>query len=111
MSDHYPELLADLRTTLAASLLADGIDEDKARRVSHNAAETIRKAWGGQMIYIGKGYFFELSARDEDIWAKFTGHNHKQLCRDYEISLQWLYKIIKSKHAEDVKKRQIDIFG
>ena len=111
MSDHYPELLTDLRATIESSLLADGIDDIKARQFSHNATETIRKAWGGQMIYIGKGRFFELSARDEEIWGKFTGNNHKQLCHEYAISLQWLYKIIKFQSVEDIKKRQLDVFG
>ena len=110
MSDNYPELLADLLSTIAASLIADGIDAENAGRYSHTAAETIRKEWGGQMIYISKGQEFELSKRDQEIWDNFNGRNHRALCHDYDVSIQWLYKIIKYQHAAEVKRRQTDVF-
>lgn len=110
-NDHYPEILADLKAIVADSLTAAGIDPAKSNQCAHQAAEKIRKSWGGQMVYIAKGKDYELSQRDLEIWEKFTGRNHSQLCRDYGISLQWLYKIINYQRAEDVKRRQNDLFN
>jgi Mor family transcriptional regulator len=109
--DHYPEILSELKAILADSLTAAGIDAAKSSQCAHVAAEKIRKIWGGQMVYIAKGKDYELSQRDLEIWEKFTGRNHSQLCREYGISLQWLYKIINHQRAADVKRRQNDIFG
>jgi len=109
--DHYPEILADLQAIVTSSLTAAGIDAAQSSQVAHQAAEKIRKSWGGQMVYIAKGKDYELSQRDLEIWEKFTGRNHSQLCREYGISLQWLYKIINHQRAEDVKRRQNDLFA
>lgn len=110
-TDNYPPILADLRATVAASLIQDGIDAARAEQYAHAAAERIRNEWGGSMPYIPKGMEYELSLRDKEIWDKFTGHNRDQLIKEYDISLQWFYKIIKYQRAADIKRRQNDIFN
>lgn len=110
MADNYPELLTDLRTMLTDSLIAAGVEAGKAVAISHDATEKVRNDWGGAMVYIPKGMDFELSVRDQEIWHKFNGRNHRELCHEYDVSIQWLYKIIKYQRAQESKKRQADVF-
>jgi len=111
MSDnHYPEILQDLRDQLVTSLTEQGIDAQVAYQCAYQTTEQIRKDWGGLSIYICKGQDFELSQRDLNIWSEFTGHNHQALCRKYDITLQWLYKIIKAQRKKAQQDSQRDLF-
>lgn len=109
--DNYPEILQDLKATVASALIDNGIDEAVARHSAHQAAEAIRKNWGGTPIYICKGQDYELSKRDQQIWSEFTGRNHHELCRKYDITYQWLCKIVKHQRKKELQKRQGDLFG
>ena len=106
----YPEVLVDLRESLKAVLVKKGIAVDIAGQCAHDAAEVIRKEWGGTAVYICKGLDYELSQRDLEIWNKFSGHNHHQLCKQYNITNVWLYKIINKQRSEMIKKSQSDLF-
>jgi Mor family transcriptional regulator len=109
-TNNYPPILADLRSTVAASLIADGIDEVKAERFAHTAAERIRNEWGGSMPYIPKGQEYELSLRDRQLWNEYTGYNRDELIKKYDISVQWFYKISKIQRKAELKRRQADMF-
>jgi len=106
----YPEVLADLRESLTAALMKKGIKTSLALQCAHEAAETIRREWGGTSVYICKGLDYELSRRDLEIWSNFSGHNHRQLCKKYNITNVWLYKIIKKQRSEMIKTSQGDLF-
>lgn len=103
---HYPELLADLAAHLTEMLTDAGVAG--AGPIAARCAEHIRKKWGGMMVYIAKGREYEISQRDAEIYRRFTGRNHAVLCRDYDISLQHLYRILKACAAAD--RRQISLF-
>ena len=66
--------------------------------------------WGGQNIYFPMGLSYILSKRDRQIYAEFNGNNHSELARKYGISLQWVYKLIKTVHKEEMATRQQDMF-
>ena len=106
----YPEILQDLKDNVTASMISEGIDSALATKVAHVAAERIRKTWGGMLTYIPKGQEYELSHRDLEIWGKFSGRNHHQLCAEYDVSLQWLYKIIAYQRKKEMRDRQEDLF-
>jgi Mor family transcriptional regulator len=109
--DNYPEILQDLRDTVAQVLTEKGIDTETAQLSAFEVAEKIRKNWGGMPIYICKGLEYELSKRDVQIWHEFSGNNHHALCRKYDISIQRLYKIIKAQRQKALKDSQRDLFG
>lgn len=109
-NDNYPEILQTLKDSITKSLLAQGIDKAIAEHCAHYASEEVRTEWGGQLIYICKGMNYEISSRDLEIWHKFKGKNHHQLCIEYNISKVWLYKIIKHQRKAMVKRHQVDLF-
>ena len=110
-NDNYPEILQNLKDSLTKSLLIQGIDKAIAEHCAHVAAEEVRIEWGGQLIYICKGMSYEISSRDMEIWQKFNGKNHHELCNEYAISKVWLYKIIKHQRKMMVKRQQCDLFA
>ncbi len=107
----YPELLEGLAARAAELLLAEGMPEDRARAVAFSLAESVRQHWGGQLIYVPVGTGYEISERDREIWEKFTGDNHEQLARDYEVTVVHVYRIVK-KMAQAARARdQRDLFN
>jgi len=107
---NYPEILQDLKSNITDVANQEGVNDETARTIAHIVAETLRKSWGGMQIYICKGHEYELSHRDLEIWAEFTGRNHHDLCRKYDMSLQRLYRIIAVQRQQALKERQGDLF-
>lgn len=110
MSGEYPELLADLAQHVEHQLCERGVAAQHAKECGFAAAEHIRKHWAGMQIYIPFGRGRQISERDEEIWRKFNGHNHNELVREYELSLQTIYHILKEVGAAKRAQSQPDMF-
>lgn len=106
-----PELLVDLAQNVAATLAELlGLDQEKAEQTGREIADRMAAHWGGQNIYFPMGLSYKLSQRDQQIYDEFTGANHSDLARKYGTSLQWIYKIVKAIHKEEIARRQGDMF-
>jgi Mor family transcriptional regulator len=106
-----PELLTDLESH-AARLAMDHfvVSEEQARIFSQALSDFMADNWGGQLIYFPKGMFRRLSDRDHKIYAAFNGTNHDDLVREFGVSLQHVYRIIKAVHAGEIAARQGGLF-
>lgn len=102
----YPEIYRTIKSLCLVEM--DTIDPLIAEQMAEKITEAIRKNFAGGMVYFPKGDWYELTERDQKIWAEFNGKNHQQLIQKYNISLQWLYKIIKT--ARKLDKSQHDLF-
>ena len=91
----FPERLQNLLDKLVV-LSRKGISEETAKDLATETVETIRKDWGGLMVYIPKGEKAYPSERDLEIYKRFNGQNRSQLCREFKISTQRLYQIVKT---------------
>lgn len=107
---NFPELLADMAARIGESLEQQGIAPEKAAEVGMQAAEHVRKNYGGQMLYLPKGHFEEHERRDYEIWDRFNGRNHAELADHYGLSVVRIYQIIKAIQAKEVRRRQPDMF-
>lgn len=106
-----PELLSDLIDTIVATLTARAaIDRQQATILAHSIAESMALQWGGQSIYFPKWMVRRLSERDQMIYDEFTGDNHAELARKYNMSVQWVYQIIKAAAKVESARQQIDMF-
>ena len=81
-----------------------GLPDDKSMEIDQSIAAN----WGGSIVYFKKT--FALTARDKEIYDKYNGRNRDQLCREYDISVQWFYQIVRTARTHDIAKRQPDIF-
>lgn len=104
------ELLSDLADRIAARLSKGYVDESTARQIAEDIATDMASHWGGQLIYFPKGKFALLSKRDREIFSKFTGHNHKDLSREFDVSEQHIYRIVKSMTRRELADRHTDLF-
>jgi Mor family transcriptional regulator len=106
-----PELLVDLAQHVAHALMElAGIERERAEQLGREIADRMAAHWGGQNIYFPMGLSYKLSRRDRQIYDEFTGDNQSELARRHTVSLQWVYKIIKAVHREEVAKRQGRLF-
>lgn len=116
MSDQYvsrgPELLVDLVDKTAEVLQQQaGLAPETARLCAEAVASRMRSEWGGQQVYFPKGAAADISTRDVQLYQEFNGHNHEQLARKYNMSVQWVYQRIKAIQATEIARRQSDMFA
>lgn len=105
-----PELLEELAEVVAASILENGGNSDLAKDAGQHVAETMSLMWGGQTIYFPKGVRARLHKKHLKIWEDFTGDNHSELARRYDMSVQHIYNIISAVRASEIAKRQPSLF-
>ena len=107
-----PELLSDLATHAAETMVELlEIDPELAQQAGMELANRMTVVWGGQNIYFPMGMSYKLSQRDRQIFEDFTGANHSDLARKYGVSLQWIYKVVKTVRQEEIARRQGDMFA
>ena len=79
--------------------------------LAKQVAQHLSAHWGGQLLYIPKNHFGKLDERDKEIWAAFNGHNHAELARRYDLTMQQVYKILKQIGTKVRAKSQADLFA
>ncbi|MDA8257963.1 MAG: transcriptional regulator [Betaproteobacteria bacterium] len=104
--ENYPEILLDAAEQIAERLQAIGIEHSDAARIGFEVAEHLRNHWGGQLLYICKGTGYEISQQHLEIWQRSNGSNYDWLAREYNLSVQQVYKIVKRVGAAERAKRQ-----
>lgn len=111
MNNKYPELLRDLIDKATPEISERmGLTTEQARQAVFIVAEVIRKDWSGDGIYLPKGLAYEISKRDREMYAKFTGTNHAQLARQYDLSVRQVYARIALVGEQEYKRRQGHLF-
>lgn len=111
-----PEILADLAKHIETQLLAKvkqtaEFNAELAKQIGIEVASHIAQNWGGEVIYIPRNLILLLSERDRKIFNEFNGTNHRELARKYNVSMQWIYQIVKKITKEEIARRQFDMFG
>lgn len=94
-------VLDDFKDQVLSEMINQGIDKSKAETIAVKLREHIRVHWGGQQIYFTvKG---SIKERNAEIYRRYDGKNRVDLTREYGISQQYFYQIIKAEHT---KKRK-----
>ncbi|MDR5610759.1 MULTISPECIES: Mor transcription activator family protein [unclassified Arsenophonus] len=106
-----PELLVELAEH-TAQIVRQIIDVDPAvaSQIGDAVASQMMAEWGGQNIYFPMGLMWKINQRDREIFADFNGHNHRALARKYEVSLQWVYSVVKRVKKEELARIQGSLF-
>lgn len=66
---------------------------------------------GGEAIYFAKGLAMHVSSRDRELYAKFNGHNHRELAKLYDITETRVRQIIAAIERERFLARQNKLPG
>lgn len=104
-------LLLDLRDRTFVLLKEGNVDEGKAQQISNELVIVMAQNWGGQLLYITKADGFLADERDIQIYKEFNGHNHAELALKYDLSVTWVYRIVKRMTEMERKRNQPDLFG
>lgn len=103
----YPDTWATIAECLYLGLLDYGSGAvDAHADLALRLSEVLRAELGGGQLYLAKGQAFELSQRDRQILARFTGRNHRQLAREFDVTERYIYDIVARRSREDMERRQ-----
>ena len=95
-----PELLQDLQLRLSAALQEYGFSPNAASSAASQIVREMAHAWGGLNVYFPKGSYFKAQERDLQIYNDFTGANHGELAKKYDVTVQYVYKAVAHCRAE-----------
>lgn len=111
--ERVPELVTDLEDQMSACLCSElpMLDKTQAKVVSKKVARFITDNWGGQLIYIPKNHIGKVSERDQQVYREFNGKNHAALSKKFDLTVQQIYRIVKTVGDAERSKRQTDLFG
>lgn len=106
----YPDAWREIATCLYLQLrereeLA-GLDDARVAPLALQLTEGLRAEIGGSQPYLSKGVGFELSQRDRQILAEFTGHNQDELAKKYDLTPRQIYAILAVRIREEYERRQ-----
>lgn len=102
------EIINDLAFHASQVLIESmNLDSAAAQNVGHAIADRMMRNWGGQSIYFPKGISGRASERDYQIYSECDGRNYAELAKKYNLTLQWIYKIVKRVHAEKQQQRRM----
>ncbi len=73
-------------------LIKRHVDEQTA----NNIIVEIGKMFGGGQIYVRKKTAEKVSTRHAEIKRRFTGNNHTELVREFDIGMSQIYRILQS---------------
>jgi len=93
--DRNKHFINDVLDILKAILRKFGIDEKVSEEIATDFLKSLRFAWGGIQLYIPKVEQVNIQERNKKIREEFNGHNHYELCKIHNLSLQQVYHILK----------------
>lgn len=106
----YPELLEQMGQIIGAELLTLGLPLSIANAKALSITNAIRREVGGQQLYVSKGLEYDLSLRDEEIYAAFRGNNYDDLARRFSLTTVQIRNIVRKGQLRDQARRQNKLF-
>lgn len=107
----FSEALVGILDQIATALVRElKMDHGPARKAAEIAVEMIRETTGGGTLYVAKGHLFAITEKHRTIYRRFTGDNHFQLSREFDLSERQIYTIVERCRAEEFSQRQPGLF-
>lgn len=104
------ELLTDIADQVTMILRDHNIDAEKAEHIGADVANHLAEHWGGQLITFPKDYLYKIVQRDLDIFQKVTANNMGAVAKEYGLTVNALYRVIRRIRKRAIAERQPDIF-
>lgn len=98
----WPELCEQIIATVDSAL-------NKKKMTGEEIMILLTEHFGGQILYLPKAVSFKAFVRDQQIYAEFTGANHKALCVKYNLTEPRIYQIIQEQRELRRAKQQQDL--
>ncbi|GGA96000.1 Mor transcription activator family protein [Agarivorans gilvus] len=112
LKERTATFLLDIQAHLCEGLTnMTTLSEEQASELANSVVDHIRKAYGGETLYIPKGKELETALLHHSIFREFNGRNHKALAKKYGVSEQWVYSVTKQMQKRIKDKMQLGLFG
>jgi Mor family transcriptional regulator len=98
-------LLQEIAAKVAARLESHGIPASTAQGIGDDVATHLADDWGGQSLYFPMDMGARLSTRNTEIYSAFTGDNISELAQRFGLSVQCIYRIIRSERDRRAPKQ------
>jgi Mor family transcriptional regulator len=102
------QTLAD-HVALSAKETLD-ISPELAEAHGNEVAMQMATIWGGQQLYMPKGIHIQASKLHQQIFDEWKGRNHREIAMKHNLSLAFVYKVIKRMRLAVVARDQGDLF-
>lgn len=107
----FTEVLEQLVDAIAEGLVEEfGDAPEAARKRAELAMDRIQAQASGTGIYIAKGHLWHISEKHRRIYRRFTGSNHAQLAREFDLTERMIYNIIAAVGQEEFERKQCKLF-
>ena len=107
----FSQLLVELGEQITTGYMEElKMKAEDAKRAADMALEVIRAHAGGGALYIAKGHLFAVTEKHRRIYRRFSGVNHAQLAREFDLTERQIYSIIAMVGQEEFEKKQQKLF-
>ena len=103
------QTLADHVTQSAKETLH--VSDELAEAHGIEVAMQMATVWGGQQLYMPKGIHIQASKMHQQIFDEWKGRNHREIAMKYNISLAFVYKVVKRMRQAVIARDQGDLFA
>lgn len=112
MADRVHEFTATLLDSLVRQMiLIGGLPRSTAEKVGEVVVDYVLDEFGGENIYVPRNISGIVRRRNRQIYEEWSGNNHDELAKKYNITRQRVYAIIKEERQRIYAEKQIDMFG
>lgn len=108
--DRWPRKLVEVYDVVVAVLRRD-VDDAQAAQMATRVIDALAHHHGGRQWYMPTGEKLRLALRDKQIWDRFDGSPETiaRLCREYRLTQQMIYKILREQRALHRKRVQPEL--
>lgn len=117
-----PQFVEALVSESVAVLLGQGLSAANARAAGLDIARRICSQFGKQMLYIPSAIQWERTDRDRRMWDQYgqpgpdgvrpyTSARVAQIAAAENLSLLWVYTVLKQMREDDLASRQVELPG
>lgn len=105
------EMLAALADHVAQSAIETlHVSPELAEAHGSEVAAQMAQVWGGQQLYVPKGVSVQASKLHQQLFDEFTGRNQRELAMKHNVTLQFVYRVLKRMRLAFIARNQGDLF-
>lgn len=107
----FSALLTELVDVITEAYMTElKLSAENAKRAAELAMEAIRTHAPGSALYIAKGHLWAVTEKHRRIYRRFSGANHGQLAREFDLTERQIYSIIAMVGQEEFERKQQRLF-
>ncbi|MBN8885948.1 MAG: hypothetical protein J0I77_09530 [Rudaea sp.] len=112
--DRTAAFTRDLAEVVSRKLQAElSLPPEQAGEIGMACAQEMCDEFGGELIYVGKGWVLQISERDRELHAYYvkSGRNIVATAKQFDLGVQAAYKRVRLFEAAEFNSRQGALFG